>query len=197
MFTATEKSIILLCVSVLIGSPLFAQNDFLPFPVPAHPEKEFSGKMEHGRLLPTLPPLSTPGKESAVDTTSPLLLAAKKALINIVDYDEFFFTTALRSPTATSRPRFPFVDSYEKSDHAFWDFIEKIIHEDTVRKNEEKRFIREAWEEWLGVDIWYPYFKAKEIEDWICDRFKVRIFRFKGRLKFEKEGATYSFKMQF
>lgn len=197
MLTAAKKSIIVLGILILMRPPLYAQNDFLLFRLPALSEKESVGEPDITPLLPAFPQLPIPKAGPSIKKTGPLLSAAKKGLINMIDFDEFFFATSLRPFAAPSKPAFHFVNFYEESDHAFWGFIEKRVREDTIRKNEEKRIIREAWEEWLGVDIWYPYFKAKEIEDWISDRFKVRIFRFRGRLKFEKERVTYTFRMQF
>ena len=106
-------------------------------------------------------------------------------------------TTSLVPRFGLSQSSFHFVNFYKENDQDFWDLIEARVREDTRKKNEEKKIVREAWEEWLGLDIWYPYFKAKEIEDWLCDRFKLRIFRFRGRMKFENERLTYTFKMQF
>ncbi len=197
MLAAAKKSIIVLGVLILMRPPLYAQNDFLLFQVPTLPEKESVGEPDIIPPLSAFPQLPIPKEDSSIKKTGPLLSAAKKGLIYMIDYEEFFFATGLRPFATQSRPAFHFVNFYEKSDHAFWDFIEKKVREDTIRRNEEKRIIREAWEEWLGVDIWYPYFKAKEIEDWICDRFRVRIFRFKGRMRFEKERITYTFRMQF
>jgi len=185
MLTATEKSIILFGVLILMQPPLYAQNDLLLFRVPTLPEKES-----------VLPQRAIP-EQPTFEKTALILLTDKKESLGVIDYDEFFFATSLRSFAATSKTSFHFVNLYEKSDHAFWDLIEKRVREDMRRKREEKKIIREAWKEWLGVDIWYPYFKAKEIEKWIKDRFRVKIFRFRGSLKFEKERLTYTFRMRF
>ncbi|KPK98157.1 MAG: hypothetical protein AMJ95_05440 [Omnitrophica WOR_2 bacterium SM23_72] len=185
MLTATEKSIILFGVLVLMRPPVYAQSDLLLFRVPSLSEKE------------SVFPQRTVPEQPTFEKIVPLLSADKKELMNVIDYDEFFFATSLRSFASLSKPTFHFENFYEKSDHAFWNFIEKRVLEDMRKKREEKKIIREAWKEWLGVDIWYPYFKAKEIEDWIKDRFRVKIFRFKGRLQFEKERLTYTFRMRF
>ncbi len=64
-------------------------------------------------------------------------------------------------------------------------------------KVEEKKKIRKEWEKTIGVDVWYPYFKAKEVEDWVRDRFSVRIFNMKGRPKFERDRISYTFSSKF
>jgi len=85
----------------------------------------------------------------------------------------------------------------EKLDCVFWNFVNQRVYEDTVKIKEEKRILREKWQEWLGIDIFYPYYKAKEIENWVCDRTKVKIFSLRGRLKFENKQLRYTFSMRF
>jgi len=80
---------------------------------------------------------------------------------------------------------------------SFLDFINKKAYAAKISKSEEKKILREKWKELLNVDIFYPYFKAKEVEDWISDKFKVDFFNFKGRAKFEKDQFKYTFKLKF
>ena len=61
-------------------------------------------------------------------------------------------------------------------------------------KVDEKRMLREAWKRTFGIDVWYPYYKAKEIEDWVKERFSVKIFGLKGKPKFERDHILYIFK---
>ena len=84
-----------------------------------------------------------------------------------------------------------------KRDRVFWNFVNQRVYEDTVKIKEEKRILREKWQEWLGIDIFYPYYKAKEIESWVCDRTRVKIFNLRGRLKFENKQLRYTFSMKF
>jgi hypothetical protein len=65
------------------------------------------------------------------------------------------------------------------------------------RKLDEKKLIRMAWKKVFGLDVWYPYYKAKEIEDWVKERFSLRIHGFKGRPKFENDQILYVFKKKF
>jgi hypothetical protein len=200
MHSSTQKLIILLCVLILMPPPLFAQNGVLIFKTAPLPEKEPLPEVDYNKfraiLAPALPVLKKePTSEGASNKDLPrsvLLPLSERKVIGVIEDSDAFLTAAL-FPKRT----FNLVNPYEKGDHAFWGLIEKRVREDIIRKTEEKRIIREAWEEWLGIDIWYPYFKAKEIEGWVCDKFKVRIFRFKGRLRFEKEKVTYTFRMQF
>lgn len=85
----------------------------------------------------------------------------------------------------------------EKRDRVFWNFVNQRVYEDTVKIKEEKRILREKWEEWLGIDIFLPYYKAKEVEKWVTDKTKVKIFNLRGRLKFENKQLRYTFNMKF
>ena len=66
-------------------------------------------------------------------------------------------------------------------------------------QNEEKKKSREEWKEFLGIDIFYPYFKAKEIEGVIKEKTAVNFFDFKGKAEID-EGTNqvkYIFKKKF
>ena len=79
----------------------------------------------------------------------------------------------------------------------FFDFIDKKVFADTIDKSEEKKILREKWKRLLGVDVFYPYFKAKEVEKWVRDRTRVKLFSFRGRAKFERNKIIYTFKLKF
>ena len=61
----------------------------------------------------------------------------------------------------------------------------------------EKKKIRASWKKTIGVDVWYPYYKTKDIEDWIKERFSVKVFGLKGKPQFEKNQIIYVFKSKF
>jgi len=84
-----------------------------------------------------------------------------------------------------------------KKDRTFLDFIDSKVYAATIEKRDEKKILREDWRQWLGMDIYYPYFKAKEVEDWACDRFKVKFFKISGRPKIEDNQFRYTFKAKF
>ena len=85
----------------------------------------------------------------------------------------------------------------KKSIKAFFNFIDKKAYAAKIDKGEERKILRKKWKEWLGIDIFYPYFKAKEIEDWVKDKCSIKLFKMKGRPKFEKDRFTYTFKTKF
>lgn len=64
-------------------------------------------------------------------------------------------------------------------------------------KVDESKMLRKAWEDTFGIDVWYPYYKAKEIETRIKKKLSVRFFKFKGEPKFEKNKVLYRFKTTF
>lgn len=64
-------------------------------------------------------------------------------------------------------------------------------------KIDEKEAIRSEWKKAFGVDVWYPYYKAKEVEDWVRERFSVKVFGIKGKPKFEDNQIRYVFKTTF
>ncbi|MDP1852920.1 MAG: hypothetical protein Q8L26_01745 [Candidatus Omnitrophota bacterium] len=95
----------------------------------------------------------------------------------------------------------PVPDNRKNETCSFFDFINKKAYADPVEDKEDKKKLREKWEELTGVDVFYPYFKAKEIEDWVSEKFKVRLFNMKGRMKFDdnKSNANiiYVFSIKF
>jgi len=58
-------------------------------------------------------------------------------------------------------------------------------------KGVEREKIRKRWEETIGVDIWYPYYKVKEIERWVKARFSFRIRKIKCKPRIKKGLANY------
>ena len=64
-------------------------------------------------------------------------------------------------------------------------------------KVDEEKLIRQQWREFFGMDVWYPYYKAKEIEDWVKEKFRIKIWKFKGKPRFRRDRVDYIFKMKF
>ncbi len=61
----------------------------------------------------------------------------------------------------------------------------------------EKIVLREQWERQLGIDIFYPYFKAKELETKVREKTSVRLFKIKGKPEFKNNEAKYTFTIKF
>lgn len=64
-------------------------------------------------------------------------------------------------------------------------------------KVDEKKLIRQAWKRAFGIDVWYPYYKYQEIEDWVKERLSVRIFNLRGKPEFSRNHIFYVFKNKF
>jgi len=71
------------------------------------------------------------------------------------------------------------------------------IWEDEDKYLNDKVVLRKRWKEFFGVDIFYLYFKAKELEDWVKDYFSAHLFGMKGRPQFRKDKMLYVFKRTF
>lgn len=61
----------------------------------------------------------------------------------------------------------------------------------------EKTVLREQWEKQLGIDIFYPYFKAKELETKVREKTSVRVFKMRGKSEFKSNEAKYTFTIKF
>jgi len=64
-------------------------------------------------------------------------------------------------------------------------------------EKEDKALIRREWEEFLGFDVFMPYFKAKEAEEWVSEKASVHVYKIKGKPKFDNNKINYIFKTAF
>ena len=62
---------------------------------------------------------------------------------------------------------------------------------------DEKKRLRESWRRAFGIDVWYPYYKTKAVEDWVKEKLSVRVFRLKGKPQFDNNQILYVFKLGF
>ncbi|MEK6715667.1 MAG: hypothetical protein AABY43_06460 [Candidatus Omnitrophota bacterium] len=93
----------------------------------------------------------------------------------------------------------PAANPEEKKYRSFFDLFNKEAYAANIEKRGEKKKLREKWEELTGADIFYPYFKAKEIENWVSEKFKVKFFKMQGRLRFSEGNnqVRYVFSIKF
>lgn len=68
-----------------------------------------------------------------------------------------------------------------------------------VKHGPTKEELREQWKEFLGIDVFYPYYKAKEVEKFVQSKTTIEFFNFKGRAEFEEGSSSvkYIFKKRF
>ena len=71
------------------------------------------------------------------------------------------------------------------------------VSEDKKQGKSEKEILREKWNDLLGIDIFMPYFKAKEIEKKISEKTSIKIYKMKGKPEFENSELKYVFKTRF
>ncbi|MGE5307655.1 MAG: hypothetical protein ACM3OC_01060 [Deltaproteobacteria bacterium] len=64
-------------------------------------------------------------------------------------------------------------------------------------KPDEKTLLRAAWAQAFGFDVWYPYYKAQEVESWVKERFRVRVFKLKGEPEFTRNSIAFNFNAKF
>ena len=88
-------------------------------------------------------------------------------------------------------------NSEDKKTSKFWDFINKKAYAATISEEEERKILRKKWEDLLGLDIYYPYFKAKEVEKKVSEKFSVKVFKLKGKPEYKNGQITYTFKTKF
>lgn len=87
--------------------------------------------------------------------------------------------------------------SERRTDNYFLDFINKKAYAAVTDEKQEKKILREKWRELLGIDIFYSYYKAKEIEEWISEKAKIEFFHIEGKPKFEDDQIKYIFSIKF
>jgi len=65
--------------------------------------------------------------------------------------------------------------------------------------DDERRKIREEWKEMLGLDVFYPYFKAQEVESFVEEKVSLKLLDMKGKPEFNRESkeVRYIFKRKF
>ncbi len=80
-----------------------------------------------------------------------------------------------------------------------WINSEAYANQMSTQRNEgnEKKRLRKRWKELLGIDIFMPYFKAKEMERWVREKTSVHLFKLKGSPQFKDNQVKYIFKIRF
>lgn len=64
-------------------------------------------------------------------------------------------------------------------------------------EKEDKAATRREWREFLGFDVFMPYFKVKEAEEWVSEKASVHVYKMKGKPKFDENQIHYIFKTAF
>lgn len=93
----------------------------------------------------------------------------------------------------------PSVKPEENKNKSFLDIFNNKAYAAPVDKDEEKNKLRKDWEDLTGVDVFYPYFKAREIEDWVGEKTKVKFLKMRGKLRLSEKNnqIKYTFSIKF
>jgi hypothetical protein len=81
--------------------------------------------------------------------------------------------------------------------YPFLNWINTKAYAATIDESEERIRLRKAWKRLLGADIFFPYFKAKEVEEWVREKAKIKFFNIKGKPEFNRNQIQYIFKIKF
>lgn len=80
---------------------------------------------------------------------------------------------------------------------SFSEWVNTAPSDKQIDESAERIVIREQWKRNLGIDIFSPYFKAKELESKVREKTSVRVFKLKGKPEFKNNEAKYIFKLKF
>lgn len=85
-------------------------------------------------------------------------------------------------------------------DKAYYSWINSKAFLTKFRIEEENKALRQQWKEFLGgVDVFMPYYVAREVEDMVKAKASVEIFEMKGHPEFnyKRKQVEYIFKKKF
>lgn len=82
---------------------------------------------------------------------------------------------------------------------SFWEWLNSKAYAARINPNQEnKDIIRSEWQKFLGLDIFYPYFKAKKAEKWLEKKGDVTLFnKIKGTAEIDGKSIKYIFETNF
>ena len=81
----------------------------------------------------------------------------------------------------------------------YWSWLNSKSCSVRIDQDDERNNLRLQWQELLGVDVFMPYFKVKEVEDVVSNKTKVTLFSMSGKAHFNesKKQVEYIFKKRF
>ena len=80
---------------------------------------------------------------------------------------------------------------------SFSEWVNTESGNNPIDENAEKIALREQWETNIGIDVFYPYFKAKELESKVKEKTSVRVLKVRGKAEFKSNEAKYIFTIKF
>jgi hypothetical protein len=81
----------------------------------------------------------------------------------------------------------------------YWAWLNSKNFATSFDQDSEKVQLRKQWRDLLGVDVFMPYFKVKEAEEFVSNKTKVSVFNFRGKAHFNesKKQVEYIFRKRF
>ena len=80
---------------------------------------------------------------------------------------------------------------------SFSDWINGRRYTIYVKKEQEKKILREQWKQMLGTDIFYPYFKTEEIKNKVEEKATITLLKLKGKPELKTDRARFIFNIKF
>ncbi|MFH1479462.1 MAG: hypothetical protein ABIG92_06810 [Candidatus Omnitrophota bacterium] len=128
-------------------------------------------------LAASMPGFSETKPLSPVISTESLATLQNKAL-------------SIRTPPITFKKDLLYTD--------FNDWINRRPLSIHIIREKTKEELREDWEKALGGrDLFYPYFKVKELKIKTENKSSIKLFKIRGKAKLEKDEAIYTFSIKF
>ncbi|MCK9595358.1 MAG: hypothetical protein PHH68_02535 [Candidatus Omnitrophica bacterium] len=86
-----------------------------------------------------------------------------------------------------------------KTEVVYTNWFDALVTVSRPDENEDRRKIRNDWKEFFGVDVFLPYYKAQEVEEFIQEKVSVKLFNVKGRPEYDRQThqVKYIFKRKF
>jgi hypothetical protein len=83
--------------------------------------------------------------------------------------------------------------------YIYWSWLNSKTFVKKSDQELEKQQLRQQWHDLVGVDVFMPYFKVKEAEDFVSDKTKITVFNFRGKAHFneKKKQVEYIFRKRF
>jgi hypothetical protein len=83
--------------------------------------------------------------------------------------------------------------------YIYWSWLNSKSAAKSFDQDDDRKQLRQQWHDLLGVDVFMPYFKVREAEDFVTSKTKVTVFNFSGKAYFnqKRKQVEYIFKKKF
>ena len=86
-----------------------------------------------------------------------------------------------------------------KTERVSANWFDSLVTVALTDENEDRKKIRNDWKEFLGIDVFLPYYKAQAVEEFVQEKISVKFFNIKGRPEYDRQThqIKYIFKRKF